>query len=193
MNSLSIVVYTWSRLCLLPILPVLLMAMRTAPAMGWPRGARGAGVAAWLALALVPFPGHVTLGDSDLFVLMVLVVLASRTDGTTLAAPLIAGWMIMVLAAAAAFGTLVVARMTHLELWSMAGAAYGIALLVGGWLWWQWPRHTLPQRLSMAAMAQIWAGIACAPWDWSWQQQGVVGAVLALTAGVWWLRPIPRG
>ena len=193
MNSLSIVVYAWSRLCLLPILPVLVMALRTAPALGWPRSPRGSGVAVWLALALVPFPGQVTLGDSDLFVLMVLVVLASRTETTTVAPAVIVGWILMLLAVTAAFGTLVVARMTQLELWSVAGAAYVLALLVGAWVWWRWPRHTLPQRLSMAAMALIWAGIACAPWDWSWQQQMVVGVVLALTGGVWWLRPTPRG
>lgn len=193
MNSLSIVVYGWSRLCLIPILPILLMALRTAPALGWPRSAPGAGIAAWLALALVPFPGQVTLGDSDVLVLLVLLVLASRTDTTALPAPLLAGWMLLLLAVAAAFGTLVVTRMTHIELWSAAGVAYILALVVGAWVWWQWPCHTIPQRLSMAAMALIWAGIAGAPWDWSWQQQVLVAVVLGVTGCVWWLRPTTRG
>lgn len=150
MTSLAVVVHAWSRLCGGPVLIALVLALRTAPALGWPRSVPGAMLSAWLALVLVPFPMQETLGDVDLFVVMVLVVFASRSMTQAVASRLIAGWLLVLLALAQAFGTLVVPRMTNLTLMSSAGVAYGIGLVGLAWVWWHWPQQTLPQRLSMA-------------------------------------------
>lgn len=188
MTSLAIVVHAWSRLFVLPIAIGLLMALRTAPALGWPRGAAGAGLAAWLALALVPFPVHVVLGEVDLFVVMIIVVLASRMPAYPINVDVLVGWVVALTALAVAFGTLVVSRMTTLAWMSGAGVAYGVALVALAYVWWRWPWQTIPQRLSMLAVACIWAGVVCAPWDWSWQSIGVYATCISATGMVWWIR-----
>lgn len=192
MTSVSIVVYAWSRLCVVPIMFVLVMALRTAPAMGWPRSAPGTGWAAWLALALVPFPGQVTLGDVDVMVLMILLVFASRTPTTSVSATLIAGWCASMLALMVAYGTLVVTRMHPITPTGVILGAYTVALVLLAWIWWRWPWHTLPQRLSMAAIACIWAGIAGAAWDWTWQRWVLTVGCLVITGALWWFRQANR-
>ncbi|MFM7678661.1 MAG: hypothetical protein ACKO83_07395 [Roseiflexaceae bacterium] len=188
MNSMSIVVYAWSRIFVFPVVFVLVMALRTAPAMGWPRGALGTGWAAWLALALVPFPSQVTLGDVDLFVLMVLLVFASRTADHGIDATLIAGWIVVMLALMYSYGTVVVTRMNPFVPTGVQMSAYVAALGALAWVWWRWPWQTLPQRVSMAAIACIWAGVASAAWDWTWQWGGLTAVCLGVTYVLWWFR-----
>lgn len=192
MTSVTIVVHAWSRLFVLPIGIAMLIALRTAPALGWPRSAPGAGVAAWLALALIPFPMQAMLGEVDLMVVMVLLVIASRSANDAVATHLVVGWVVVLTALSVAFGTLVVSRMSTLVWLSLAGVAYLVALSGFAWLWWRWPWQTLPQRLSMWAVACIWAGVLCAPWDWSWQTVLVYAVCMTATGGVWWFRQANR-
>lgn len=192
MTSMVLLIHAWSRLFVWPIGIGMLMALRTAPALGWPQSTRGAGVAVWLALALVPFPVQVTLGEVDLFVVMVLLIVASQRPAYAIPMNLLVGWVVVLTALALAFGTLVVSRMTGIVWLSMAGGAYMIALMTLLWLWWCWPWQTLPQRLSMVAVACIWAGVVCAPWDWSWQSLIVYAGCLSATGGLWWARQANR-
>ena len=60
--SLMTVIYAWSRIVLYPTALVWLVALTTAPALGWPAVARWRVWAAWSVLLFIPVWGAVRLG-----------------------------------------------------------------------------------------------------------------------------------
>lgn len=180
-SSVSIVVHTWSRLLIYPTLFIVVLVLRTAPALGWPRVRPWSLGLAWILLVLVPIPGAQALGDTDILVLLIIAILASELQtvsdwqaagGALVAAVLLAG----------ACGTLMPARLSACTAMNYAQlVAYGGALLALGWAWYRWPRQTLAQRMVLFGMALLWSNLASAPWQWWWLAWGLSGVVVALT------------
>ena len=180
-SSVSVVVHAWSRLILYPTLLIVVLVLRTAPALGWPRVRPWSLGLAWLLLVLVPTPGAQSLGDTDILVLLIIAILASELQtprdwqaagGVLAAAVLLAG----------ACGTLVPARLSACTAMNYAQlVAYGGALLALGWAWYRWPRQTIAQRMVLFGMALLWSHLASAPWQWWWLAWGGSGGSVALT------------
>jgi hypothetical protein len=180
-SSVSVVVHAWSRLLLYPTLLIVVLVLRTAPALGWPRVRPWSLGLAWLLLVLVPTPGAQSLGDTDILVLLVIAILASELQtprdwqaagGALVAAVLLAG----------ACGTLMPARLSACTAMNYAQlVAYGGALLALGWAWYSWPRQTSAQRIVLFGIALLWSHLASAPWQWWWLAWGGSGVSVALT------------
>ena len=180
-SSVSVVVHAWSRLLLYPTLLIVVLVLRTAPALGWPRVRPWSMVLAWLLLVLVPTPGAQSLGDTDILVLLVIAVLASElqtvSDWQGASWAVVAGVLL-----AGACGTLMPARLRACTLMSYPQwLGYGGALLALGWAWYRWPRQTLTQRMVLFGMALLWSHLASTPWQWWWLAWGVSGGSVALT------------
>jgi hypothetical protein len=176
-----VVVHAWSRLLIYPTLLIVVLVLRTAPALGWPRVRPWSLGLAWLLLVLVPTPGAQSLGDTDVLVLIIIAIFASELQtprdwqaagGALVAAVLLAG----------ACGTLVPARLSACTAMNYAQlVAYGGALLALGWAWYTWPRQTSAQRMILFGMALLWSHLASTPWQWWWLAWGGSGGSVILT------------
>jgi len=180
-SSVSVVVHAWSRLLVYPTLLIVVLVLRTAPALGWPRVRPWSLGLAWLLLVLVPTPGAQSLGDTDVLVLIIIAIFASELQtprdwqaagGALVAAVLLAG----------ACGTLVPARLSACTaMTATQWVTYGGAVLMLGWAWQRWPWQTVPQRMVIFGIALLWSAVVSAPWQWWWLVWLVSGGSVALT------------
>lgn len=186
--SLMTVIYAWSRIFFYPTALVWLVALTTAPALGWPPVLRWRLWAAWGMLLFVPAWGAVRLGESDALWLLLMAVVASAPQH-----PGWGGWWwgVALTWMAASCQSLLLTR---------AGTCLA-ASATGGWVTWAltlvawimvvltWPRTTLPQRMVVLSVTLVAVAIAGAPWGVWWLE----GVLLPLALwGCWsWLRTQP--
>jgi hypothetical protein len=180
-SSVSVVVYAWSRLLLYPTLLIVVLVLRTAPALGWPRVRPMSLLLAWLLLVLVPTPGAQSLGEVDVLVLLIVAIIASElhtaSDWRT------AGWAVVAsVMLAGACGMLIPARLGACTLTSYPQWLGYVGALGGlGWAWYNWPRQTLAQRMVIFGIALLWSNLVSAPWQVWWLAWLVSGVVVVLT------------
>jgi hypothetical protein len=180
-SSVSVVVYAWSRLVLYPTLLIVVLVLRTAPALGWPRVRPVSLLLAWLLLVLVPTPGAQSLGEVDVLVLLIVAIIASElhtaSDWRTAGLAVVASVML-----AGACGTLIPARLGACTLTSYPQWLGYVGALVGlGWAWYSWPRQTLAQRMVLFGLALLWSNLVSTPWQVWWLAWLVSGVVVVLT------------
>jgi|GEM_PF-2037106 len=186
--SLMAVIYAWSRIVLYPTALVWLVALTTAPALGWPAVARWRVWAAWSVLLFIPVWGAVRLGEIDALWLLLVAVVATAPPQ-----PGWAGWWWGVALTWLAWScqSLVLTR---------AGACL-VASATGGWVTWSlqvlawlmvvltWPRTTLPQRMVVLSVALILVAVVGSPWGIWWLEGLLMPITLLVCWG--WLRTQP--
>jgi hypothetical protein len=183
--SLMTVIYAWSRIVFYPTATIWLIALTTAPPLGWPPVERWRLWAAWGMLLFVPVWGAVRLGEADVVWLLILAAIATAPQH-----PRWGGiWWIAALA--------VLAWSCQSFVLDRAGACLQ-SPATGGWTTWvlgvgawmmamlAWPRATLPQRMVVLTIGLIAVRVASAPWGLWWIEAGLTPIVLVVSW--WWLR-----